>query len=103
MSTGRFVVGFGSKRLLTRNRRVPGFPVPNHHNLYPLQFHGEHLPNWSSRVSLSRQADSLGRLKLDIRLRFSQADVEGVASAHEYWDASFRAQGIGRIEHLYPN
>ena len=50
----------------------------NKENVYPMQFHGEHLPNSSSHVSLSSETDWLGRRKLDIDLRFSDADVEGL-------------------------
>ena len=76
-----------------RNRRVPGYSVYNKQNVYPMQFHGEHLPNQSSHVSLSSQTDRLGRRKLNIDLRFSDADVEGLVRAHSYWDSYLRGWG----------
>jgi GMC oxidoreductase len=101
ISTGHFIINFGSRRFLTRSRRTPGFFVYNRQNLYPLQYHGEQLPNMASAVSLSREVDRLGRRKLKIDLRFSSADVDGIVRAHEHWDRYFRKLGIGRLEYLH--
>jgi choline dehydrogenase-like flavoprotein len=100
-STGRFMIDFGARRFLTRGRRVPGFFVYNRRNLYPFQYHGEQLPNPTSTVGLSREADRLGRRKLTIDLRFSPADVDGIVRAHEHWDRYFRKLGVGRLEYLH--
>jgi choline dehydrogenase-like flavoprotein len=97
--TAQFMAEFGAKRFLARQRRVPGFFVYNKDNVYPIQYHGEHLPNAASRVELTRQTDEIGRPKLNIDLRFSDADVDGVVRAHEYWDAYFRALGVGQLEY----
>jgi choline dehydrogenase-like flavoprotein len=99
-STGRFMLDFGTKRFLVRNRRAPGFFVYNDRNVYPMQFHGEHLPNPDSKVTLSRQIDRLGRPMLNIDLRFSQVDIDGVLEAHRYWDAHLRTSGVGWLEYL---
>lgn len=99
-STARFVVEFGSRRFLAKPR-APGFFVRNDQNVYPLQYHGEHLPNRSSRVQLSRQVDRLGRPMLDIDLRFTHPDIEGVVRAHRFWDDHLRSLGIGRLSYLY--
>jgi len=101
VSTGRFVADFGTRRVLARNRKAPGFFVHNGHNVYPMQYHGEHLPNPASQVRLSRQVDRLGRPMLDIDLRFTDADVDGVVRAHRHWDDHLRASGVGRLEYLY--
>jgi choline dehydrogenase-like flavoprotein len=101
LSTGRFVADFGARRFMTRGRRVPGFFIYNKHNLYPFQYHGEHLPNPASMVSLSRELDQLGRPKLKIDLRFTPADVDGIVRAHEHWDRYFRKLGIGHLEYLH--
>jgi hypothetical protein len=98
--TSRFMLDFGARRFLARKRRAPGFFVHNKQNLYPLQFHGEHLPNWESHVKLSSQTDRLGRPQLDIHLKFSDADVEGVVRAHRFWDNDLRSQGVGQLEYL---
>ena len=101
VSTCRFIVGFGSKRFLSPGRRAPGFFCYSKENVYPLQYHGEHLPNSSSRVNLVRETDAVGRRKLRIDLRFSDADVEGVIRAHEHWDTYLRSCGVGQIEYLH--
>jgi hypothetical protein len=99
-AAARFVVGFGTRRFVARRRRVPGFFVYNAENIYPLQYHGEHLPNWESRVTLSREVDAVGMPRLDVDIRFSEADVAGVRRAHLYWDEYLRKHRCGRIEYL---
>jgi len=97
-STVRFAGDFGVNRFLPR-RRAPGFFAYSPTNTYPLQYHGEHLPNRNSRVTLTEERDRLGMPKLRIDLRFSEADVEGVVRAHECWDAYLRAHKVGFLEY----
>ena len=99
--TSRFIIDFGARRFLTRRRRVPGFFIYNQQNLYPLQYHGEHLPNPASTVGLSCEVDYLGRRKLTIDLRFSRSDVDGIVRAHEHWDRYLRKLGVGHLEYLH--
>lgn len=101
VETGRFVVGFGGKRLGRSRPRMPGFFVYSPRNVYPLQYHGEHVPNRESRVTLAPARDSLGMPRLRIDLRFSERDIEGVVRAHRHWDEYLRRTGLGRIEYLY--
>jgi len=99
-AAARFVVAFGARRFLARRRRVPGFFVYSAANTYPFQYHGEHLPAAESRVTLSREVDAIGMPRLDIDLRFSDADVAGVVRAHEQWDAYLRRHARGRLEYI---
>ena len=46
--------------------------------MYPLQFHGEHLPACESRVFLNDSRDAVGMPRLSIDVRFSEADVDGI-------------------------
>jgi hypothetical protein len=96
--TLRFLGGFGVQRFVP-TRRAPGFFDYSPANAYPLQYHGEHLPNRDSRVTLTDQRDALGLPRLKIDLRFRQADVDGVVRAHERWDAYLRAAGVGALEY----
>ena len=100
-ATGRFAVGFGALRCLTRGRRAPGFFMYNEDNLYPFQYHGEQLPNPASTVSLTRETDRLGRRRLAIDLRFTPRDVDGIVRAHEHWDQYFRKLGVGQLEYQH--
>ena len=95
------MIDFGARRFLTKGRRVPGFFAYNRHNSYPLQYHGEQLPNSTSIVGLSREADRLGRRKLIVDLRFSPGDVDGIVRAHHHWDRYFRSLGVGHLEYLH--
>lgn len=99
-AAARFVVEFGARRFLAPRRRIPGFFVYSAQNTYPLQYHGEHLPTRDSRVTLSRELDAIGMPRLDIDLRFSEADVAGVVRAHEQWDVYLRRHGRGRLEYV---
>ena len=101
VSTAQFVVYFGTKRFLARNRRVPGFFAYNAQNVYPLQYHAEHLPNRESRVTLGPEKDSLGVPRLRIHMRFVDADVAGVVRAHRYWDEYLRRTGRGRVDFVH--
>ena len=94
-ATVGFAASFGAKRFLARRRKAPGFFVYNPANVYPLQYHGEHLPHWDSQVTLSDERDDVGMPRLRINLKFSEADVSGVVAAHRMWDAFLRRTGCG--------
>lgn len=92
-----FALGFGTRRFVVRHRKIPGFFAYSRKNSYPLQYHGEHLPNATSRVELSRSRDSLGMPRLKIDLRFSDTEVDGVIRAHALWDGYLRRNRLGRL------
>jgi choline dehydrogenase-like flavoprotein len=98
-----FVAEIGGGRVLPRRRRVPGFFVYSPTNTYDLQFHGEHLPNRDSRVTLSNARDEVGMPRLNIDIRFSDEDVAGVIRAHRYWDEYLRRHQVGHLEYLTPD
>lgn len=102
-SVMRFAVGFGGGRFLPHRRRVPGFFVSSKENLYPLQYHGEQVPNPNSRVTLSGNRDAVGMPRLRIDLQFSPQDVDGIVRAHQLWDSSLRKFALGRLEYLSPD
>jgi choline dehydrogenase-like flavoprotein len=77
LTTSQFAVSFGARRFLTRGRRAPGFFIYSKDNVYPFQYHGEHLPNPDSKVSLTDERDRLGRRRLAVDLRFTPRDVDG--------------------------
>jgi choline dehydrogenase-like flavoprotein len=100
-SVTRFAIGLGARRVVTRGGKAPGFfTAYSQENLYPLQYHGEQVPNRRSRVSLSDDRDSVGMPKLKIDLRFLQQDVDGVLGCHRVWDQYLRQNGCGRLEYL---
>lgn len=100
-ATGRFAADFGTRRFLSHGRRAPGFFMYSKDNVYPFQYHGEHLPNSASTVSLTREPDRLGRRRLAIDLRFTPRDVDGIVRAHEHWDQYFRKLGVGQLEYQH--
>ncbi|MDP8909464.1 MAG: GMC oxidoreductase [Chloroflexota bacterium] len=98
--TARFALEFGTRRFLTRRRRVPGFFVFSPKNVYPLQFHGEHLPHRDSRVTISEKLDPLGMPRLNIDIRYTDADIDGIVRAHRRWDEYLRRHDCGRLHYL---
>jgi choline dehydrogenase-like flavoprotein len=97
-ATAAFVPTFAYRRFLVR-RKAPGFFVRSAANRYPLQYHGEQVPQPESRVTLGAERDELGMPRLVIDLRYSPQDADGVVRAHELWDAHLRRHGCGRIEY----
>ncbi|MBP1819468.1 GMC family oxidoreductase [Mycobacterium sp. OAE908] len=95
-----FGLGFGLKRLFSSGRRPPGFFVLNRNNRYPFQYHAEHLPQYDSCVRLSDNVDELGMPRLEIDIRWTDKDIDGVIAAHRHWDKYLRANGVGRLEYL---
>jgi choline dehydrogenase-like flavoprotein len=100
LATLRFCFDFGIKRVFSRGRKPPGFFAFSPENRYPLQYHAEHLPHYASRVTLSDDVDDLGVRKLDVDIRFTDDDINGVLAAHRHWDQYLRAAGVGRLEYL---
>ena len=102
VDTARFIYRFGTGRFAHR-RKIPGFFVPQASNEYPFQYHSEHAPSYSSRVTLADVRDPLGVPRLDVDLRFSESDTDGVVRAHEHWDRLLRAQRIGCLRFSDPD
>jgi hypothetical protein len=100
-SVGRFAAGFGARRVLARGRKIPGFfAAYSRENLYPLQYHGEQVPDRQSRVSLASDRDSVGMPRLNIDLRFSKHDVDGILRCHKIWDEYLRRNDYGHLEYV---
>lgn len=96
----RFGAEFGARRVLARGRKVPGYMSRDRRNIYPLEFHGEHLPSYDNRVWLTNETDELGMKRLGIKLTFSDSEIDGVRSAHEHWDRYLTDTGIGELLYL---
>ena len=100
-SAVRFALGFGYQRFLKRGRKVPGFFVPSAANVYPLLYHGEHLPHRDSRVEPTSERDAVGTPRLQTHLLFGEEDIAGVIRAHRCLDAYLREHGLGHLEYLH--
>jgi choline dehydrogenase-like flavoprotein len=96
-----FALTFGYRRFLRRGRKVPGFFVRSAANVYPVLYHGEHLPHWESFVEPTAERDAYGMPRLSTHLHFSEEDVRSVRRAHEVLDRSLRVQGLGHVELLH--
>ena len=103
LATSRFALNFGFRRMLAPGRKAPGFFAYNGDNVYPLEYHAEHLPNPESRVQLSDERDKLGLRKLDVDIRFTRADFDGVARALDHFDRYIRRAELGKLEYFQPD
>lgn len=98
-NTLTFVPGFGYGRYLAK-RKIPALFIYSAANEYPLHYHSEQVPNLESKVSLSGERDELGMRRLNLDLRFSQQDIEGIIKAHHHWDEYLRKHGCGYLKYL---
>jgi choline dehydrogenase-like flavoprotein len=96
-----FALTFGYRRFLKRGRKVPGFFVPSAANIYPLLYHGEHLPHWESCVEPTEERDDLGMPRLQTHLWFDDEDVRSVIAAHRHLDDFLREHRLGHVEFLH--
>lgn len=97
LPTVRFALAFGYERFLRRGRKVPGFFFPSSSNTYPLEYHGEHLPSYESRIVPSAELDEVGMPRVRTHLRFAEDDIAGVRRAHECLDEALRREKVGRV------
>jgi choline dehydrogenase-like flavoprotein len=95
-----FAVTFGYQRFLKRGRKVPGFFVPSAANVYPLMYHGEHLPHWDSYVEPTADRDALGMPRLRTHLSLGDDDIQSVIRAHEQLDDYLRENELGSLEYV---
>lgn len=96
----RFAIAFCYARFLRRGRKAPGFFVKSADNRYLLQYHGEHLPHWESRVELTDERDALGMRRIRTHMHFSEADYRSVRKAIAAIDEHIRRHGVGYVEWL---
>jgi hypothetical protein len=100
LATFRFCFDFGVKRVFARGRKPPGFFAFDPENRYPMEYHAEHLPHYDSCVRLADDVDDVGMRKLEVDIRFSDDDINGVLAAHRHWDRYLRASEVGRLEYV---
>jgi choline dehydrogenase-like flavoprotein len=100
-SVASFAMKLGSRRVMTLGRKAPGFfTAYSRNNSYPLHYRGEQSPIRQSRVTLSDDRDSMGMPRLNIDLRFSQRDVDGIIRCHNIWNDYLKKHDCGNLEYL---
>jgi choline dehydrogenase-like flavoprotein len=99
----RFALSFGYERYLRTGHKVPGVFLANPSNVYPLFYHGEHLPHHASHIAPASDLDALGVPRMRTRLRFEDDDIRGAIRAHEHFDRYLRRNEIGRLEYIDPD
>jgi choline dehydrogenase-like flavoprotein len=97
----KFALDFSYRRFLKPGRKAPGFFVRSAANVYPLDYHGEHLPNPDSRVLLTSERDALGVPRIRTEMRFSDEDVASVERAMRELDTALRDAEVGHLEFLF--
>jgi choline dehydrogenase-like flavoprotein len=74
------------------------FP-PN--DVWEISYHAEQAPNPSSRVTLIREKDALGKNKIQLDWRLLDLDKYSIQRAHELLGMELGRAGLGRIEIIY--
>jgi choline dehydrogenase-like flavoprotein len=96
-----FALRFGYERYVRAGHKVPGVFLANAANVYPLYYHGEHLPHHASHIAPTSELDALGLPRVRTRLRFEDDDIRDALRAHEHFDRYLRRNGIGRLEFIH--
>jgi choline dehydrogenase-like flavoprotein len=99
------VIGFVPRFLWHRRfarHRLPGFFLQNRARRYGLEFHSEHLPHPDSRITLTDQRDATGLRRARLDLRFSEADVRSVLTAHDALERWLGREGLARLDYRMP-
>jgi choline dehydrogenase-like flavoprotein len=97
--------GFAAKTFLRRYvtaMRHPACYIRNRDMRYGLSYHAEQLPNPESRVRLTDQVDRHGLPRLQIDLRFQDADARAVLRTHELFSEWLQSTGFGKLEYRQP-
>lgn len=76
-------------------RRLPSVLPPQRLNSFHLYYQTEHAPNPSSRVTLSREKDTLGVPRLTVSVAFSPIDLETVRRFIQVFADRFADSGSG--------
>ena len=97
-ATAAFLARFIRDRYFSAER-IPGYFLRNRARRYGLSYHAEQIPNPDSRVTLAAETDRLGLPRLRVDLRFSRADGEAIARAHQRLALWLSASGFGRVEY----
>jgi choline dehydrogenase-like flavoprotein len=76
-------------------RRLPIVLTPRKANHFHLFYQSEHAPNRESRVVLHAEKDDFGMPRLDVRIRFGEADFATPIELHRVLKERFLASGVG--------
>jgi choline dehydrogenase-like flavoprotein len=100
--TAMFVPSFLYNRYVISHPK-PGFFQRDRRRKYAVRFHAEHIPNPDSRVTLSNRTDAYGLPRLNIDMRYSEADAELLIRTHECFADWLRRTGTGTMRWLVPD
>lgn len=82
--------------------KKPLFMIAHPQGRYLLTYHAEETPSPQSRITLGKETDSFGMPRAVIDLRISDRDVQSVIDSHVVLGEKLQANGLGRLEFLYP-
>jgi choline dehydrogenase-like flavoprotein len=89
-----FMLDWTTKRTLAA-RKFPSLIVSSNDNVYSLDVHSEHLPNYESRVFLDNARDRLDMPQLVIDWRYSPCDIQTVSKALQLFQKEVKEWGRG--------
>jgi choline dehydrogenase-like flavoprotein len=95
--TARFLLHWMRKRTFA-SRKFPSIILENKTNKFSLEVHGEHGPDWNSRVYLSEEVDEFGMPRVVIDWKYSRQDIESVRETLKVFASELDRLGIGELE-----
>ena len=97
VETARFLLKWIAKRILA-SRKFPSIILENKTNTFSLEVHGEHSPNFDSRVFLSDAKDELGIPRVVVDWRYSLQDIYSVKETLNVFREELDRLGIGELK-----
>jgi choline dehydrogenase-like flavoprotein len=95
-NTARFLSHWIGRRILAV-RKLPSVVARPRSNCFSLDFHAEQAPNPDSRIVLCDNTDRLGMPRIRIDWRYSEIDVQTVATAFRLLQNEFAGSGLGTL------
>ena len=96
VGTSRFLAHWVRDRVLAE-RKFPTVIIRPRRNIFSLDFNAEQEPNVDSHVRLGAQTDQLGMPRLHIDWRYTEGDVQTVATAFRLLQRDIGRSGVGEL------
>ena len=94
------VIKYGAKYIrkhIFARRKLPGLFIKAAENSYQLHYHVEQVPNYNSRIMLSKKRDINGDRLLSIDWNYSELDVDSVVNSYKLIRHELQKSGVGDL------
>ena len=94
------VIKYGAKYIrynIFARRKLPGVFIKAAENSYQLHYHVEQVPNFNSRIMLSKERDINGDRLLSIDWNYKELDVDSIVDSYKLIRNELRKSGVGDL------